>query len=189
MNKLNTFIMITLTSCLIFWAAGFAAFNVHVRGLPQATNGSTDAIIVLTGGPDRINRGLDLLAAKKARYLFISGVNTKVSQEQLIDMWRPESTNAPCCIILGHEARNTAENATEAKDWIDMNNIDSVRLLTTNYHMPRALLEFKHILPDLAIYTYALVPTKQNWPLVIAEYNKTLYTLAKLKIFTERKAS
>lgn len=174
--------VITFLALTLFWAAGFIGFSVHVKGIPAPTPSKTDAIIVLTGGPDRINTGLDLLSEKQARYLFISGVNTKVSVDQLVSMWRENVRRAPCCIVLGHEAQNTFENAEEAKDWIEANNVQSARLLTANYHMPRAQLEFRALMPQMDIHIHPVKSKKANWWLLANEYNKILYTLLRVKL-------
>jgi len=175
---------ITPTLCFvtIIWLAGLWGFYIHIYSLPKTDpDKTTQAIVVLTGGPKRINTGFDLLEQGKAKYLFISGVNTKVSVEQLLSMWKEDLETEPCCIILGHIAKNTSENASEAKDWIDMNNIQSIRLITANYHMPRALLEFEAIMPEMSITPHALKHNSHNILLLMNEYNKTMVTKLRLK--------
>ncbi len=177
-----------ITACILLWLAGFVAFSVHVKGLRDSGGAQTDAIIVLTGGPDRINAGLDLLADKQAKYLFISGVDTRVSVEQLISMWRPDIKRPPCCIILGHQAQNTLENAAEARDWIEMNEIKSARLLTADYHMPRAQLAFAKTVPNIDIRPYPVVSSdvhshvSRYLYVTLREYNKTLLTWLQLRL-------
>ncbi len=178
---------IIFTTLALFWVMGFIGFNVHIKGIPSPKNERTDAIIVLTGGPDRINAGLDLLADKRAKHLFISGVNTKVSVEQLVSLWREDLRRPPCCIVLGHIAKNTFENATEARDWIEVNNIKSARLLTENYHMPRAWLEFISLMPQMDLHPHAITPDKTSSVLIVQEYNKTLFTLLRLKLAKVRR--
>ncbi len=187
----RTLAMIT-TSTLILWIGGYAAFNVHIRGLtPAPADRTTEAIVVLTGGPSRINRGLDLLAAGKTEQLFISGVNTTVSVEALIALWRPDVDKPPCCITLGHDAQNTHENAAEARDWITTNEITSARLLTADYHMPRAWMEFRAQLPGMALYPHPVRASDMqdrlwSYPLMtLGEYNKTLFTWLRLRIMGE----
>jgi len=175
--------IMVFTFLLLAWSAGIVAFMVHVKGIPAPDTAHTDAIIVLTGGPDRINTGLDLLAAKQAEYLFISGVNTDVSVNKLLSLWRKDNQEAPpCCVVLGHVARNTLENAAEARDWIKENNVGSARLLTADYHMPRAKLAFELVMPQMDIYTHPIISARTNWFLIFQEYNKTLYTLFRLKL-------
>lgn len=176
---------ITFTALTLLWAAGLMGFNVHVKGLPPPEDTSAEAVIVLTGGPDRINAGLDLLAEKKAKHLFISGVNTKVSAKQLISLWREDMRKPPCCIVLGHEAQNTFENAAEAKDWIEINNIKSALILTENYHMPRAWLEFTAVMPQIDLRPHVIIPNSTGRFFALHEYNKTIFTLLRLKLTKE----
>lgn len=173
---------------MLLWLAGFAAFCVHIKGLYSRHDTHTDAIIVLTGGPDRINAGLDLLAAQKADKLFISGVDTRVTVEQLIALWKPETQTPPCCVVLGHQAQNTIENAAEARDWIRENDIHSVRLVTADYHMPRARLLFARQMPALDIRLHPIhsgpetLSLGRYFTLIWREYNKTLLTWAGLQM-------
>jgi len=176
-----------LIALSLFWVAGLWGFYIHIHSISVSDDSQkTQAIIVLTGGPNRINTGLDLLENNRAKYLFISGVNTKVSVKQLLSIWREDVTSVPCCIILGHIAKNTYENATEARDWIQINNIKSVRLVTAGYHMPRALLEFQSILPNTIITPHPLQAENKNLLLLINEYNKTIFTLVRLKTDSQK---
>lgn len=167
---------------ILLWCAGLLAFSVHIKGIAPPGSVHTDAIIVLTGGPDRINTGLDLLEARQAEYLFISGVNTDVSVEQLVALWRKDHTAPPCCVVLGHFAKNTFENAAEARDWVGANNIASARLLTADYHMPRARLAFRSALPQMKLYPHPIASPKANWSIILDEYNKTLFTMFKFAL-------
>lgn len=179
--------IVFLTSILLLcWLAGLIGFalSVHNQATPAMTS-QKEAIIVLTGGPHRVNAGLDMLADGKSGNLFISGVNTQVSERDLLALWDKQPPPEFCCIILGHAARNTSENADEVKDWMRANNLASAYLLTAKTHMPRAKLEMQRSMPDANI-TY--VPIDDNSPrlktclLTLNEYNKTLLTWIKLKV-------
>lgn len=171
---------------LFCWTAGFIGFSlsVHSQAKPD-TNATKEAIIVLTGGPHRVNAGLDMLADGKSNNLFISGVNTQVSERDLLALWDKKPPSRFCCIILGHNARNTAENADEVRDWMVENDLNSAYLITAKTHMPRAKLEMQRAIADAKI-TY--VPIDDNSPrlktclLTLNEYNKTLLTWIKLKV-------
>ena len=184
-------VLFSVTSFALIWAAGFIGFNVHIKSMHKQPHPPTQAIIVLTGGPDRINTGLDLLNEKMAEHLFISGVNTQVSVEQLISLWREDVPAPPCCIVLGHMAQNTFENAAEARDWMRVNEIKSAWILTANYHMPRAWMEFQSMLPDMDLHPYPVISTdiENSLPLylyvALREYNKTLLTWLRLQFRNE----
>lgn len=154
-------------------------------------NHNADAIIVLTGGNDRIAQGVKLLAKGKAEKLLISGVNRKSEFSDLLSVQGVDDLLAVGAgladkISLGRKAVNTVGNAEEAKEWASKNNVKSIILVTANYHMPRALVEFRKLLPSTEIEPYPVFPknfNKKNWmddkfvrDLIVREYNKYLYS-------------
>lgn len=134
----------------IGWLTGLFIF---VEKIPQGTTNAeiTDAIVVLTGGPGRINRGNELLAAKKAGVMLVSGVDTYVPLHDLISAQDLSQHMINCCVTLGRSARDTRENAIEAAGWAASHNISSIRLVTSDFHMPRSMLEFNRRLPHIQI--------------------------------------
>ncbi|MBT5570976.1 MAG: YdcF family protein [Alphaproteobacteria bacterium] len=141
----------TITPVLaIGWLVGLFVF---VEKIPQiSTNAEiTDAVVVLTGGPGRINRGNELLAAKKARIMLVSGVGADVPVRDLISAQDLSQQMVDCCVTLGRAARDTRENAIESAGWAASRNIASIRLVTSDFHMPRSMLEFKQRLPHMQI--------------------------------------
>lgn len=181
-----------IAGCLVIaaslWLAGYLHYAVGLSAMASqkerlSYDQKTDAIIVLTGGPDRINTGLDMLAGGVAPRLFISGVNRNVTLEKLLALWNHDITDVPCCVILGHEARNTNENAREARDWVMNNDIDTIRLVTADYHMKRALVEFRHALPELSVIPYPVISNrKRPFMLLLNEYNKMLFAWLRWRI-------
>jgi uncharacterized SAM-binding protein YcdF (DUF218 family) len=141
---LTTLLLITLGW---IWFAGSL-----VTMKPDVPNARTDAIIVLTGGKNRIEAGLSLLQEKRSDKLFISGVNKETTLADLVG-----GRDVPCCITLGYRAEDTIGNADEARDWVRENDIRSIRLVTSNYHMARARLEFDRAIPDLTIYDHPIL--------------------------------
>jgi len=161
---------------LVLWTGGAAFFIGHILSLkPPPATLHTDAIVVLTGGSKRINTGFDLMRDNTANKMLITGVDSRVTIEKLTSLWNP-GEGAPCCVTLDHDARNTRENALMAAKWAnETNNIKSIRLITTDYHIPRAMVEFHYALPGVALYPHPVAShNKIFWPLVLQEYNKTL---------------
>lgn len=190
MKKILTACVVTVLSLVLLWLAGWGIFMFSVTmAKPQKVKQATDAIIVLTGGQNRINTGLDLLAAGQAKYLFISGVNKSVTIEHLVRLWKSDFEYIPCCIVLGVAANNTEGNARESAEWVREQGIDSVRLVTSNYHLPRALVEFRHALPRHDIIAHPIKPSITDYDrkhflrLSFGEYNKTLLTWVRLYIY------
>ncbi len=128
-------------------------FN-FVERLPRAAEApgrQTDAIVVLTGGAGRIDRGFELLEEDGAERLFISGVYRGVEVGELLRLAQRSPDEMRCCIELGYEASNTRGNAMETAAWARARDIRSLRLVTAAYHLPRARLELARHLPETEI--------------------------------------
>jgi len=171
----------------LFWFAG----QIPIPG-PVSTQ-RTDAIVVLTGGSERLDTGLHLLAEGYAVKVFVSGVARGVDLATLLRVARRGPENLACCIAIGYRADNTAGNAQETAEWMRSQGYSSLRLVTANYHMPRSLLEFRRAMAEIVIVPHPVFPPqfKHNrwwrWPgtttLLISEYNK--YLIAQLGIATK----
>ncbi len=176
-------------ACAVAWLAGLLWF---AAGLPNSVSEPervTDAIVVLTGGSRRVHRGLQLLAEKRAKKLFISGVYRGVEVQELLRISQQSPGELECCIALGYEADSTRGNARETASWMREQGLRSLRLVTAAYHMPRSLLEFHRVLPGTEIVPHPVFPehVKQRswwrWPgsasLIVSEYSKYLVALAR----------
>lgn len=166
------------------WLVGLFVFAEAIPREAQQSREKTDAIVVLTGGSLRLDRGLELLSAHLGTKLFVSGVHRGVDVQQLID----RSLRAPeiidCCIVLGYAADHTAGNARETADWMVRQGYGSLRLVTASYHMPRSLAEFRYAMPTIRIIPHPVFPENVKleewwrWPgtaiLIVGEYNKFL---------------
>lgn len=120
----------------------FAWFVLAVPG-PLGGNVRTDGIVVLTGGPGRVARGIELMQAKSAKRMLISGVDPSVRPVELAVEYRVPKELFDCCVDLGREAVDTRSNAEETAAWIRRNRYKSVRLVTAADHMRRAQLELE----------------------------------------------
>lgn len=169
---------------LVMWLAGYIIFLARVTTAEiDKPIQKSDAIIVLTGGSKRIATGIKLLRQEYARHLLISGVDRRVTREDVLARHQLPEALLACCITLGRQARNTPGNAREAYDWVQDNNITSLRLVTSHYHIDRARLEFNAMMPGLHIETHPVRPAnfdmgyRHFWLLTFEEYNKLLYRL------------
>lgn len=161
-----------LSALVLLWVIGFALF---VALLPRpADDEKTDGIIVLTGGGKRIERGLALIEARRAKRLLISGVDRTVKPHELAKEYNAPMRLFDCCVDLGVEAVDTRSNADEAADWIRKGGYRSVRLVTTDWHMPRARFELSQSLPkDVKVLPDA-VRSEPDLRVLLTEYNKYL---------------
>lgn len=128
-------------SLLAAWCLGFVYFAHYINSYEIDKTTKTDAIVVLTGGRNRILEGIQLLNENLADKLFISGVPENITISQ-IEKQAKIKADDETKIELGRKAKNTIENAIEAEEWIKKNNIKSIRLVTSSYHIPRSLQEF-----------------------------------------------
>lgn len=165
------------------WLGGFIAFANQINHYPLDDKTHTEAIVVLTGGRNRISEAIKAYNQGLSKKLFISGVekNTSlaaISHEQ--DVTFPKEK----AVMLEKKSTNTIENAIETRSWIKQNDIKSIRLVTSNYHIPRSLQEFQHQNPNLKIVVhpvYSDYVAKEWWKsirsfyLIASEYNKFLY--------------
>ncbi|MFM9889729.1 MAG: YdcF family protein [Rickettsiales bacterium] len=152
-----------LMLALLFWLGSFVWFMQSLPRESVSASVKTDAIIVLTGGADRVEHGLEMLAEGAAPVLFISGVGAHVTKAQMLaahasasakqrlDQVQPE-------IVFDYEAATTQSNAEQALAFVRQRNIHSIRLITAHYHMPRSLLEFRRAMPDVNLVPDPVFP-------------------------------
>ncbi len=175
------------------WALGFFRFTEQVRA-PRAVPSDADAIVVLTGGEQRLMEALNLLAQGKGERLLISGVNPVATKAELQRLFPISSDLFDCCVDIDYAAENTIGNANETAEWVTNNGFSSLIVVTANYHMPRSLIEFERALPNVSISAYA-IPTERveinRWyyraqtALFLAnEYNKFLAAKTRIGILS-----
>ena len=189
-----------LVAAIVLFGAGFVWFAIDARrsapGPPLA-----GGIVVLTGGAGRIELGLRLLAEKRAEVLLISGTGAGalpdlVAGAGLAGAGRGGELAAQVArrpVTLGRGARSTRGNAREAAEWAAAHGLHSLIVVTSGYHMRRALLELSRTLPGtVALHPVPLVPHLPDGQdqvplrLLAAEYGKWLGALLGLSGWTTR---
>ncbi len=161
-----------LALVMLLWLLGFAGFALL---LPQPLGPRrSDAIVVLTGGNKRIDRGLELMNQGQAQRMLISGVGRNVKPEELAARYPGSEKQFACCVALGFEAVDTRSNALEVARWMARRGYKSLRLVTSDWHMRRAKFELERALPaDVALYADA-VRTQPSFGQLWVEYHKYL---------------
>jgi uncharacterized SAM-binding protein YcdF (DUF218 family) len=176
--------VLAVAGAVVLWAAGLVWFASQLPHEVRDADTRTDAIAVLTGGLGRLDAGFRLLSEKHAGKLFVSGVYRGVDVNHLLELFQQKPEGLKCCLEIGHSADNTAGNAAETAQWVRQNGFRSLRVVTSGYHMPRTMLEFRHAMPDIELISHPVFMdhVKQErwwaWPgtssLIVGEYNKYL---------------
>ena len=160
-----------LSFLILVYLFGYALFVVL---LPRpADDRRTDAIVVLTGGAGRIERGLDLIERGRADRMLISGVARTVRPVELAAQYDADERLFDCCIDLGRESVDTRSNAVETARWLERRKLKTVRLVTTDWHMPRASFELRREAEGLEVVQDA-VRSRPSFRTLFREYNKYL---------------
>jgi len=177
--------------CTLAFVGGFALFVTRMAAQEPSRPRPADAIVVLTGGASRVSDGLQLLAEGRGKRLLITGVNRTTSADELRRMLPASEEVLECCVDLGHKALNTWGNAIEAAEWARARQFRSLVVVTSAYHMPRALFELERALPDVSLQAYPVVTDRMQrarwWAepdtakLLLKEYLKYMMAQAKIR--------
>lgn len=191
-------VLVWLSVIVAIWFLSFTSFVYSVHKLRPNNHSVAQGIIVLTGGSGRVEYGLELLARGRGNALFISGVGESVPLADMISK-APESVRDILGVLslgkitLGRYATNTIGNAEESVEWVRARNYKTILLVTADYHMPRSLIEFKALLPEVK-FIPAVVETQHyeglGWlkdaetrNLLLSEFHKLIAAKLRHKFF------
>ncbi|WP_309606847.1 YdcF family protein [Phenylobacterium sp.] len=179
---------------VLIWLAGLMAFAARVQqSTPSPTPAPADGIVALTGANsnERIAAAVTLLSEHLGRRVLVSGVNREVTRDQLRATSNTVRRLYDCCVDLGFTAMDTVGNARETAEWARAMRFRSLIVVTSDYHMPRAVLELRAVLAPsgVTLQSYA-APTpslkaRQWWHapraarLMVVEYCKYLAILGR----------
>lgn len=183
---------------VVWLFVGAAEFQQQIIEQPDyvALAEPADGVVALTGGPDRINVAASLLASGQAKRMLISGVNQLTTRSQLSRETPRYRELIDCCVDIGYLAENTFGNAVETARWAKRNMIERLVVVTSDYHMPRALDELRAALPGVTLIAYPVRSQRlqpAGWwrdpealRLVLFEYVKYLRTQLRAQIDPRR---
>jgi uncharacterized SAM-binding protein YcdF (DUF218 family) len=177
---------------LLFMVAGigFVAFLSQLRATEAVPAGKADGIVVLTGGSSRVSDAMELLAGGYGRRLLISGVHPTNAASDISRSLPDTQSLLRCCVDLDRSAVNTRSNALETRRWARERGFKSLIVVTSNYHMPRAIVELSHAMPDIELIPFSVIGEKwrdEPWwtsgatlRLLLSEYAK--YVAAEVRV-------
>jgi uncharacterized SAM-binding protein YcdF (DUF218 family) len=173
---------------------GFAFFTWLLPSEEVAFDRSADGIVVLTGGSSRVTDGLELLSSGRGKRLLITGVNPGTTTGDIAREVVNYDRLLTCCVDLDYSALNTLGNAVQARRWALEHRFQSLIVVTSAYHMPRALAELSHQLPDAALIPFPVVSDHlrvEPWwsngattRLVLSEYLKYLAAKVRMRFYS-----
>lgn len=183
---------------VVLLAGGFGWFVARIAGEEVTLDSKADGIVVLTGAAARIPDAIELLATERGKRLLITGVYRATSAREIARLTPLYSKYFTCCIDLDRSALNTFGNALETRRWAREHNFNSLVVVTSNWHMQRAMAELAHQLPDVTLVAYPVISEKvksEPWwsnvdtaRLLFAEYLKYLLALARMHLDTDSAA-
>ena len=168
---------------LLAYLLGFILFAFTLGKPAKESAAATDAAVVLTGGKGRIEHGIDVLRAGKAKRLLVAGADPSVTKADMARRLGGKRRLLSCCVDLGSESVDTRSNAEEAARWIDEHRYKSVRLITSDWHMRRARYEFRKVLGDRVRLTTDAVRSEPGFMTLFGEYSK--YVLRRLAVWAD----
>lgn len=172
--------------------AGLLLFVRQIETRAARMPGRADGIVVLTGGPDRIADGLQLLAEGRASRMLITGVRRGVSLETIGRPMPRYAAVMSCCVDLEYEAQNTVGNAVATRRWAREKGYRSLIVVTSDFHLPRALIEFRRAMPDIVLFRQPVVSERVevgSWwrdppvaKIIVLEYVKFLAAWCRMQV-------
>src|ERR1700751_1830552 len=182
--------VIGLLAVVVAAALGFVGFLSKLRYTESAPERQAAGIVVLTGGSSRFSDAMELLAEGYGKRLLISGVHPTIAASDISRSLQESQSYFNCCVDLDHSAVNTRSNAAETRRWAHERGFKSLIVVTSNYHMPRAIVELSHAMPDISLIPFAVVGDKwrdEPWwtsgatlRLLLSEYAK--YVAAEIRV-------
>ena len=187
---LRATLVAALAIVLVAAGLGFIRFLSQLRGAEAEPASHADGIVVLTGGSSRVSDAMELLAGGYGKRLLISGVHPTNAASDISRSLSDNQSLLSCCVDLDRSAVNTRSNAAETRRWAHERGFRSLIVVTSNYHMPRAIVELSHAMPDVRLIPFAVVGEKwrdEPWwtsgatvRLLLSEYVK--YVAAEVRV-------
>lgn len=146
--------------------AGVQYFAHAIRDLttPELTPyRDQTGVVVATGHEGRLAAGLELMTQNLASRMLISGVGQGIDKADLRHVAKVSSQIDDvflCCVDLGHKATDTEGNALEAKEWAEGYGLQTLIIVTSDFHMPRTMIAFEQYFAENRLIAHHV---KTSW--------------------------
>jgi uncharacterized SAM-binding protein YcdF (DUF218 family) len=191
LRRLGWSALVACVAAVVLLGFGFLWFVWRVPADEVALNRNADGIVALTGGASRIADAMELMAAGRGKRLLISGAYRTTTPGEISRLNPVYARVAGCCVDFDNSL-NTLGNAIETRRWAERWGFRSLIVVTSNYHMPRALAEIAHQLPGVALVPFPVVTDKQRaepwWTnsaiarLMLSEYMKYVFARVRMGV-------
>ena len=172
-------------ACGIVWLTGLMAFLLFSASLcsPRPVQ---PVAVVFTGGSERVETSLRLLATGQVQKLLISGVAPGSDLPIILEKCGASASTdrsavysfPPHSVELGLRALDTLGNAMEASKWLQSQPaLNSCSLIDSDYHLARSLWELRRRLPShWKVEPFCISSAGKPWSLraelFLKEYHK-----------------
>lgn len=161
MRILTLIVVIVLAAALLVAGWDFSRFIARAdRAVTPDPPFNGEAVTALTGGADARIIAAIQLADSLDLPLLISGVGIDTTPADIAGIARVSPAQIDCCVTLGRAAATTEGNGAETADWARRKKVTRIIVVTSEYHMDRALLELKRAMPEGTFIPHAVMTTK-----------------------------
>ena len=139
---------------------------------------SADCAVALTGGPQRIREGLDLLSRHSVQKLIISGVHAQASLRDIFPLLPYYGSLREQDVVLERRSQTTFGNAQQTFPLVEALHCRDLVLITSRLHMRRALLTFRAEFPaefPIIVRAVPAVNEPPAWDEIAWESLKSLF--------------
>ncbi|MBV9348719.1 MAG: YdcF family protein [Pseudolabrys sp.] len=186
------FTIIAVVSSIVVLTAGFFWFVAQISDEEVRLSEKADGIVVLTGAATRIPDAISLLTSDYGKRVLITGVHRTTSAREIARLSALNERVFACCVDLDRSALNTLGNALETRRWVRERGFNSIIVVTSSWHMPRAMVELTHQLPETKLIAFPVVSEKirsEPWltnpeisKLLLSEYLKYVFALVRIRL-------
>ncbi|MEC8100472.1 MAG: YdcF family protein [Pseudomonadota bacterium] len=161
MNRLFIILFILVVFNITFFT-GFQRFYLSIKNYQITYNKNIQGIAVLTGGKGRISEGLEVFKSYKDIYLLISGVDKSIKIEEIL----PANLLNNQKVFTDTISETTRDNAIAIIKWAKKYNIRHIKIITSDYHMPRSMIVLSKNTKNLSFYAH---PVKSNIDIMLGD--------------------